>query len=194
MSTNLTNEQAAEYVKNYALEKFAGDEAAANDFLDAFTKEAMAGRDHSSRGGAPAPHKPETPSATAGIMDRVSQSFTQGVGSGLASILVSAGVAGVGTAAKVISNNNMHEKFLMALEQAIKSNSIVRQADKTKVMSYAETIFKFAPHIATDANLLSSILANAIHGEGIDPMTIKTLSDINGRHADNNAFSPKTYL
>lgn len=174
-----------EKIKEYALVKYAGNQEEAIEFVEGFIKQAMAAPNPSSaRGGNTPP----------GFKNKLIEELGGGLGKGVAGMLFNVGVAGIGTAAKSVMNNNLHTRFLEALEQTIKSNRIIKEADKNKVKQYAETVFKFAPNVATDVNLLSSILANAIHGEGIDPMTIKTLTDLEGRFQENTTFTPKTYI
>jgi hypothetical protein len=183
-------------VEAYALVKFAGDEKAAAEFVEGFTKAAMA---------------VETPTrfqkALSFVKDmgtgRSNKDSLRGalmigigktIGEGMGGMLINGAIGAVGTSIKQVGNNNLHTRFLEALASAISSNRIIKEANKDKVRQYAETVFKFAPNVATDTNLLSSILANAIHGEGIDPMTIKTLTELEGRYTDNTSFSPKTYI
>lgn len=168
-------------IKELALEKCAGDEGMAQEFLEGFyeellSKQAAFGMD---------------------IASGLAKDFAGGIGKGLAGVTLGLGVTGLASAVKSISNDKLHGEFSQALMEAIASNPILRQAKKEKVVNYAQTIFKFAPHVATDANLLSSILANAIHGEGVDPQTIKTLTDLEARYTMTNsstAFSPKAYV
>lgn len=88
----------------------------------------------------------------------------------------------------------MHTKFLQTLANAIANSRILREADKEKVIRYGETVFDFAPNVAMDQNLLTAVLTNAIHGDGIDPMTIKTLTELENRHSQNSSFSPKDFI
>lgn len=124
--------------------------------------------------------------------------FAEALGKGVGGLMITGGMAGLGIAAKSIAQAGLRTKFLKALEHVAKTNSVVRddirEHGKEKAMQYAETIFKFAPHVASDPNLLSSVLANAIHGQGIDPMTIKTLVGLDGEYTHNNTFTPKTYI
>ena len=106
-----------------------------------------------------------------------------GLGVGILGAALAKGVHSVGSA---VGNSSLHAKFEQALSQVMVSNRIVKAADPTRVRGYAETIFKFAPHVAGDANVLSSILANVIHGDGVDPQTIKMLTDLEGRYKDNS--------
>lgn len=154
--------------------KFAGNQEAAHSFVKGFTKKA-------------------------GVLDArgITKGLSEGLGKGVATTLLGAGLGVAGLAASGLAQRAMHTKFLQALDQAVTRNPVLREADKDRVVEYGETVFKFAPHVACDVNLLSSILANAVHGEGIDPMTIRTLADLEGRVTDNRSsggFHPKAYV
>jgi hypothetical protein len=166
-------------VYQLGLEKFAGDQKQAVEFVEGFAKEAgfmdvLKGNADGNRGFIP--------------------SIMEGAGKGLGGALVSGVVGALGSAATSIGNGSLHNKFMMALEHAINTNPLLKSAKREKVIQYAESIFKFAPHVSTDTNILSSILANAVHGEGIDPLTIKTLVDLESKFKDNTTFSPKSYI
>lgn len=163
------------------LEKFAGDQQKAAEFTEGFAKEA--GMWDSVKGAF-------GPSTERGFLP----SMMEGMGKGLGGAAIAGGVGLLGMAATSIGNGNLHNKFMVSLEKTISTNPLLRSANKEKVIQYGNSIFKFAPHVATDVNLLSSILANAIHGEGIDPLTIKTLVDLEARYKDSTSFNPKTYL
>jgi hypothetical protein len=110
-----------------------------------------------------------------------------GLGVGLATAGIVAGVnAGVGA----ISNMALKSKFEAALQYVLNTNKIVKGGNPAKVQSYANTLFSFAPHVASDQNLLATLLANAVLGEGIDPTTIKSVTDLEGRYKENNAYGP----
>lgn len=103
-------------------------------------------------------------------------------------------IAGMAGLAKTYSGHKLYNDFLKALQEAIQMNRILQVADPQKVMNFANTIFKFAPHVATDSNLLSSILANAIHGEGIDTMTIRTLTELEGRYSESKSHDVRKWV
>jgi hypothetical protein len=170
-----------EKVKEYALEKFAGDEGLAEEFVKGFTKEAMASpaQRAATAGGGGGGRLPAT------IEGSMREGLGKQLGSGLAGLLLSGGVGATAYAMNQVKRSNLHSQFLQSLEQALASNRILREANRDKVKQYAETIFKFAPNVAADVNLLNSILANAVHGEGIDPMTIKTLTELENRFTTN---------
>lgn len=113
------------------------------------------------------------------------------VGIGLAGGLVGALIIkGLNSSGGYLSNNTLKSKFDFALTQVKNNNKIVKNANPVKVQSYANTLFTFAPNVASDPNLLSSLLANAILGEGVDPITIKSITDLEGRYKENHASSP----
>ena len=119
-----------------------------------------------------------------------SKHIGEGFGKALGGLAVAAIGAGVATAvlsgSSAASKLNLRSKFDQSLAKVMASHRLVRTADPDKVKGYAETIFRFAPHVAADPNLLSTLLANVIQGEGIDPMTIKTITELEGRYQDNN--------
>lgn len=169
------------------MEKYAGDEDKAAAFVEGFVKESssyygqMAG------------------DAFSGILH--SPGFGEGLhkalGTGVGALALGFGVHGLSTMLSGANTQALKGKFDKAFAEVTAHNPIVQNAEPAKVRSYAETIFKFAPHVACDANLLSSILANAVHGEGIDPMTIRTLADLEGRLVESKKasnFSPKAYV
>lgn len=135
------------------------------------------------------------PIFTSGFAQRVTEkggtvpsAFSEALGAGTAKAGLALGalaLLGAGAlAVRSTKNAYLSSKFATALAQVSRTNPIVAAADPNRVTSYAATIFKFAPHIASDPNLLGSVLANAIHGEGIDPMTIKTLIEMEAKYSD----------
>lgn len=184
-------------VREMGMIKFAGDKAAVDHFVDSFvdhmqTKQAgfldsmlnlPTGQGHQANSSRPAD------TAAHAITKGLSTSIGQGIGG----LVLSLGTATAGTLYNNVRSQALHSKFLQALEKAYRNNRILTESPKEKILDYAETIFKYAPNVATDSNLLTSILTNAIHGDGIDPMTIKTLTELEGRYTDNTSFNPKSY-
>jgi hypothetical protein len=106
---------------------------------------------------------------------------------GLGIALAGAALAtGIYKATKIVSSSELRTAFFKSLAQVMNTNKIIK-ASPEKARQYAETIFKFAPNVAGDPNLLSSILSNVIQGEGVDAGTIKALVDLEGRYLDNNS-------
>lgn len=158
------------------LEKFAGDESQAKEFVTGFLKEAF---------------------SAGSILSQVGAGAAKAIGAGTAGLALGLGIHGVSSAIQGASMSDLKSKFEAALHQVIQGNQLLQNADQAKVRSYANTVFQFAPHVAIDPNLLRSILNNAVHGEGIDPMTIRTLADLESRVQEskkNSLFSPKAYV
>lgn len=167
-------------IKEYALTKYAGDENLANQFVEGFKKQA-------------AYNKSDENGISSGFMSGIGKA----IGGGIGGFGIGLGIHGISSAFSAAERDSLHTKFLSALSSAISSNPILKNANKAKVQNYAETVFKFAPHVACDPNLLSHVLAGTIDGEGIDLMTIKTLGDLENRYVENRSsggFSPKTYV
>lgn len=163
-----------EQIRQLAMEKLASEEEV-NAFMEGFEKSAFLG-------------------ITPAMGARISSEFSRAIGSnagkaavGLGAALLGAAVVkGVNSGSSAVANYSLRNKFEMALAQVMANNRVVKGARPEKAKEYAQTIFNFAPHVASDPNLLSSILANAVLGEGVDPQTIKTLVDLEGRYVDNN--------
>lgn len=182
-------------IREMGMIKFAGDKAACDHFVEGFIgqiKEAgiLDGMLNLPTGQASAPNAAR-PADTAA--HAITRGLSTSLGQGLGGLVMSLGTTTAGTLYNSVRNQALHSKFLQALERAYHNNRILTESPKEKVLQYAETIFKFAPNVATDSNLLTSILTNAIHGDGIDPMTIKTLTELEGRFTDNTTFNPKSY-
>jgi uncharacterized membrane protein len=166
-----------EKIRSLAMEKLASEEEV-NAFMEGFNKVA----------------------SLSGIYNSFNVMHGSGVGSnilkdnagravvGLGAALVGAAIyKGITSSSAAVENYGLRNKFDMALAQVMSTNRVVKGAKPEKAKESAETLFRFAPHVASDPNLLSSILANAVLGEGIDPMTIKNLVDLEGRYRENNS-------
>lgn len=177
-------------LRKEAQEKLGMNEAQADAFVNGFVKEA-AGFDSFY-------NKQDTESslstrAVGHFAGEAIGSLGKSIGGGVGNLVVNTAVAGVAGLIGSAKDAVLYRKFTEALKQVIEGNRIVRNADRTKVMSYAETIFKFAPHVAADANVLTQLLSNAIHGEGVDPNTIETITRLEERHGGARGFQPKTF-
>lgn len=119
--------------------------------------------------------------------------MTKSIGGGLGNLAINGIVAGVAGVVGSARNAVLYRQFTDALKLVMESNRLIRNADRNKVISYANTIYRFAPHVAADSNLLSQILSNAIHGEGVDPSTIETITRLEERHSKDVGFKPKNF-
>lgn len=125
-------------------------------------------------------------------------SLAKGVGEQMGRSVVGAGAtaaaSGIMHLVRASQARKLYSAFIKSLTEATQMSKVLKSADKSRVVSYAHTVYKFAPHVATDSNMLSQILANAVHGDGIDPMTIRTLTELESRYMDTKAFRPKDYM
>lgn len=131
-----------------------------------------------------------------------SPQFKENIASGLATggaralaglgvgLLGAAIVKGVNATSHRLDSAQLRANFEIALNKVREGNRVVKGAKPERVTEYANTIFKFAPNVAADPNLLSSILANAVLGEGIDPQTIKVLTELESRFKETNSSQP----
>lgn len=162
-----------ETIEKIAAEKYPEDAQAAEEFVKAFM-EKMA-------------NEPSIPGSW-------NKGIGESLGRGVVGLGLGLGVAGVSHVVGGIRNQVMHNKFLQALNEAVQMNVILKKADKQKVLSYGETLFRYAPHVATDANMLAHLLSNAVQGDGIDAQTIRMAADLENRYQQNNEVRVKDYL
>lgn len=170
---------------------FPKDEKAQNDFIEGFVEKTAnilaKALDNPLMNVTPKQHS---------VGDAIAHGAAGAIGKALVGGTVAAGFAGLMSLGKIVSDHALHNEYMKALNEAIRTNRILKAADPHKVLIFGNTIFKFAPHVATDSNMLSSILANAIHGDGIDPMTIRTLTELEGRYQQigkKEWFNPKQW-
>jgi len=178
-------------VKQMGLEKFAGDEKLADEFLAGFVTQVMLEKE------AAEEVEKQANAAQSRVMgpgESVAKGFLEQAGKSAGGLAVGTGLWMFSGAAKSVVDQFRYNRFKTALLQAISNSHILQTAERSKVEHYADTIYKFAPMVATDPNLLQSVLTNAVHGDGIDIMTIKSLTDLEGRWKDNSSFSPKSFL
>lgn len=182
-----------EKIKELGLEKFAGDEELADQFVAGFVahvmleKEAQEVEAMQKEAAGPGVRKPDlTTEYMSGIAHEAGKASAGFAGN----MAVGALVGGF----RLVKDQFRYQRFLKALEQAISNSHTLREANRQKVGKYADTIYRFAPLVAVDPNLLQSVLTNAILGDGIDLMTIKSLTDLQGRYSDNASLNPKSWV
>ena len=156
------------------LEKCAGDHEAALEFTKAFVKEAFLGE----------------------LSGEVAKGAGKAIGMGATGLAVGLGIHGISSTMSAMSGAAKREKFEIALAQALAHSPILQNAPKDKVRSFAETMFKFAPTVCADANIVTHVLDSAVMGESMDMTTIRSLADLESRVQDtkkNALFTPKVY-
>lgn len=107
------------------------------------------------------------------------------LGLGLA---VGAGVYGLSKAKEGSAYAAKKVKYLYALRTVQERNPVLKSIPVEELRKYGDTLFNFAPSVVTDPNMLSTLLINAVHGEGIDLTTIKTLVDLEDKYSGKNNF------
>jgi len=160
-------------IYDIGMEKYAGDAAKAKEFAVGFLKKAS-------------------------LFDNrfIQEGAGKALGTGIAALGVGLGVHGISSFMNASANANLHNAFQRALASVRASNPLLEDADPSKVNSYAETIFKFAPHVACDHNLLSTVLAHIVQGEGVDTTIMKTLVELEKQIIESRKaglFTPKNY-
>lgn len=173
-------------LREEAIEKMGFTNEQADAFVAGFIKEAGV-FDYVTRSG----DKDANTTLHQNIVQGIGDSFGKSIGGGIGNLAVNSLVGGIANLVGSARDSMLHRNFTESLKTVIESNRIVRNADRNKVMSYADTIFKFAPHVASDVNLLSQLLSNSIHGEGVDPTTIETITRLEERLGKDNSFKPK---
>lgn len=163
-----------EKIRALAMEKLASEEEV-NAFMEGFEKVAFG----------------------PGFMGELGQAMTRAdvigkAGVGLAASLLGAAVVkGVSVANKFADESKLRGQFETALMQIKGSNRALKGVKPEKIDNFAHTIFKFAPHVASDPNLLGYVLGNVVQGdESIDVNTIKMLVDLESRYIENHRTQP----
>ena len=133
--------------------------------------------------------------------DRAIGAMAEGFGAAVPRVLIPLGVgAGLIAATKAvgaISRQIDKNKFEAAYRQALSTNKMLDGIDPVKLRSLADTIFRLAPTVACDPNLLSTTLQAQIHdAQGMSTKVARELVDledkISGRSS--NSFKPKELL
>lgn len=171
-------------LRTQAITEMGFTDAQADAFVEGFVKEASV-FDYVTKSGDNPGHMGQD------IVRNIGESFGKSIGGGIGNLAINSVVSGIAGLVGSAQNSMLYRKFTEALKTVVESNRIVRNADRNKVMSYAETIYKFAPHVASDVNILSQLLSNAIHGEGVDPTTIETITRLEERYSKDVSFKPK---
>jgi hypothetical protein len=166
-------------IKEFALKKFANEEnkeALAESFERGFRKIAEKNGDEKYTFGS-----------------GLSSGLAKGIGSALGGLLVGGVALGGAHLYNKSEKTADRSKFLASLEKAINSTQILRDTPRSKVVNFANTIFNFAPSIASDPNLLSSVLSNVVIGDSIDPQTIKMLTELESKYKENTSTSIRNF-
>ena len=97
-----------------------------------------------------------------------------GLGIGALGGLASMAVNKIGRVFGATANRASYDR---AFRTAMKDSEIL-QNDPMKAKRMADTIFGFAPMVASDPNVLSNILVNSIHGDSMDLQTVRAVTEL----------------
>lgn len=109
--------------------------------------------------------------AAGGIANKAVTGLAVGGLAGLANIAVNK-VSGM------YGNAEAKSAYERAFRQAVQGSEILREADSQKVRRMADSIYSFAPTVASDSNVLANILSNAIYGDTIDLQTVRAVTEL----------------
>lgn len=94
-----------------------------------------------------------------------------------ASALGGLGAMAVNKVAKGFGASSNRAAYDTALQKAISSSEVL-QNDPQKAKRMGDSIFGFAPNVASDANVLRNVLDNAIYGDSIDLQTVRAVTEL----------------
>lgn len=102
---------------------------------------------------------------------------------GLGQSLATAGLTALGGLAfnkvrKGFGDSANRTAYERALETAIARSEILTAADQDKIRRMADSIYSFAPKVASDANVLTNILVNASYMDSLDLQTVKAVTEL----------------
>jgi hypothetical protein len=97
-----------------------------------------------------------------------------GLGVGALTGLGSMAVKKIGNMFGAEANRASYDR---AFRQVMEESELL-QNDPMKAKRMADTIFGFAPTVASDPNVLSNILNNSIHGDSMDLQTVRAVTEL----------------
>lgn len=116
-----------------------------------------------------------------------------GIGGAAAAALMGAAIYGIRNTIQASQTNALRPAYEHALKMAMASTDpageILRN-NRQKCVSFGNTIFSFAPHVATDPNILKGVLAHVVQGESIDPQTVRSLMELEEKRKNLLSFKP----
>ena len=125
----------------------------------------------------------ETATNTSNAAAQAGIAMAESFGTTIPRVAVPLGVGmGILAAAKAIgavSNQLDKNKFDKALADVISRSPTLKEYDPVRVQGVAQSIFRLAPNIATDPQLLGPILESQVkNASGIDMNTLRTLVEL----------------
>lgn len=132
--------------------------------------------------------------AAGGFGNALAEGAGSAIGKATIAALAGAGLYGIHNAMRSSDINALRPRFEQALSQIMSGNDsasqMIRSYDKNKVKSFAETIFSYGPHVAADINVLKTLLANALSGDGLDPSTLRSIQELERNRKELSSWKP----
>lgn len=127
---------------------------------------------------------------------RAGTAMAEGFGAAIPRALVPLGVGmGVLAAMKAVSaigNQIDKNKFDKAFAQVLINVPSLKEYDPVRVQNIAQSIFRLAPHIATDPLLLGQFIDSQVkNAAGIDPQTLRSLIELEDKIKGRSSFGLK---
>lgn len=111
-----------------------------------------------------------------------------------------AGLAGLGLHNYLKSRRNAETigqfaDYQNALATVAGRNERLANENSERLNELGNSIFKFAPTVASDPNVLETVLDNAVQYDGLDPQTVRSLQELEERYRKMNEVpAPRTLI
>lgn len=119
------------------------------------------------------------------------EALAQSAGKIVPPLMAGLGIAAAARALTSVRNTMDYKKFERALQIATDRNPALKQADPERVKMYAESIFRVAPTVSQDPNVLAQVLVNAVRFETFDPKTLEMLANLEAKKNSEKPLTPK---
>ena len=128
------------------------------------------------------------------VQARVGQEIMGTAGKAALAMMAGAGLYGINRVVRSAEGEVTRSRFEAALRTCLSSNDsagqIIKSAPPEKVRSLATTIFNYAPNVASDVNLLKTLLATFVNSDGMDSTTIRSLQELEMNRQKINTWKP----
>lgn len=128
------------------------------------------------------------------VQARAGQEIMGTAGKAAIAMMAGAGLYGINRVVRSAEGEVTRSRFEAALRTCLSSNDsagqIIKSTPPEKVRSLANTIFNYAPNVASDVNLLKTLLATFVNSDGMDSTTIRSLQELEMNRQKINTWKP----
>lgn len=128
------------------------------------------------------------------VQARAGQEIMSTAGKAAIAMMAGAGLYGINRVVRSAEGEVTRSRFEAALRTCLSSNDsagqIIKSTPPEKVRSLANTIFNYAPNVASDVNLLKTLLATFVNSDGMDSTTIRSLQELEMNRQKINTWKP----